>query len=303
MNWKYYIPERFEKAIVLHALRNYNANIQHAPLMLAIDGPAGEGKTYQCELVLRKMGIEVFSLSSGQFESKDAGEPAKLIRDTYDRCIKYVKSSSNNYAAIIIDDADVAFGNWGNQVQYTVNTQNVIGELMNIANIPIVNSAEKSPRVPIYLTGNNLKRIYAPLRRSGRMDFFFWQPTISEKAHMIFYLFDCLKLEECYKLILYTEAICKKKNLDIMPMSFYSSVLSHMWDFDLWNAYTINKNTCFHNNYLPNVINLSEYTNISLDILKKQVDQILFQLQKSQINHIETSERWKHGINTHKYKH
>ena len=63
MNHSYYIPERFEKEIVLHALRVYTKNIEHSPIMLAIDGPTGEGKTYQCRLVLEKIGCKVFSLS------------------------------------------------------------------------------------------------------------------------------------------------------------------------------------------------------------------------------------------------
>ena len=40
--WKDIIPERFEKEIVLHAMRIICANIQDAPLILGIDGPPGE---------------------------------------------------------------------------------------------------------------------------------------------------------------------------------------------------------------------------------------------------------------------
>ena len=151
--WKNIVPERFEKEIVLHAMRIISANIQDAPLILGIDGPPGEGKTYQCKLVLKRLGIKVFSLSAGQFESKEAGEPAELIRDTYLKACEYVKSLEGNMAAIVIDDADVAFGNWGKMYQYTVNTQTVIGELMGLADRHIEGENREFISLPMFMRG------------------------------------------------------------------------------------------------------------------------------------------------------
>lgn len=217
MNSDYYIPERFEKEVVLHALRVLSPNISNVPIIFSIDGPTGEGKTYQCKTVLERAGCKIFSLSASQFESKNAGEPAQLIRGTYNSAVEYIRKSSENVAAVLIDDADVAFGNWGELVQYTVNTQCVIGELMSIADM---SSNKNEIRVPIYLTGNDLKKIYAPLRRSGRMEFFYWEPNQGEKTIMLYYLFKNLTHKECSELILYVDNLCKKKNLN--QLQFHS---------------------------------------------------------------------------------
>lgn len=274
MNHKYYIPERFEKEIVLHALRVFNPNLKHSPIMLAIDGPTGEGKTYQCSLTLERIGCKVFPLSAGQFESKDAGEPALLVRNTYNSAVEYMQVSPKNRAAILIDDADVAFGNWGNLVQYTVNTQGVIGELMNIANLP-VNKDEI--RVPIYLTGNDLKKIYAPLRRIGRMEFFFWKPTIAEKATMIFHLIDNLSFEECKELVSYVESKCKENNIPSASISFYSTIVSHMYDNELWEKYLGLKQDIFETRPLCKTLNIST-SSISIEKLESIADKAIEQI-------------------------
>ena len=281
MDYKYYIPERFEKEIVLHAIRILRTNIKQAPIMLAIDGPTGEGKTYQCKAVLKKIGCEVFSLSASQFESKNAGEPAERIRETYNSAIEYMQKSHGNFAALLIDDADVAFGNWGDLVQYTVNTQGVIGELMNIANMPLQKDIS---RVPIYLTGNDLKKIYSPLRRTGRMDFFNWQPNLKEKVTMIYYLFDFLAIEECEELVSYVNTLCQNKNLAPASVSFYSTMASHIYDNELWLQYLQRKRNEFNGNLLSSIeYNDSFVTNI--EELKKIADIMIEQIVLSQYDY------------------
>ena len=44
-------------------------------------------------------------------------------------------------------------------------------------------------RVPIILTGNDLSTLYAPLLRDGRMDKFFWRPSLAEVADMVHAMF------------------------------------------------------------------------------------------------------------------
>lgn len=285
MDWKCYIPERFEKEIVLHALRVGKADIKQSPIMLAIDGPAGEGKTYQCEMILNKIGLKVFSLSAGQFENVYAGEPAKLIRETYDNAINYVERSGK-YAAILIDDADVAFGNWGEMVNYTVNTQGVLGELMNIANMSI-SDKEGNRRIPIYLTGNDLQRIYSPLRRSGRMEFFYWEPNTEEKADMIYHMFDFLTRNDILELIKYVNELCEENDLKKEPIAFYSTLLSHMWDDKLWDLYINYRNTCFNKRvfYALKFKKVNEEKGI--EFLKQQAKKQVEQKLKARISYLQ----------------
>lgn len=291
-----YIPERFEREIVLHAIKIVKLNNRHAPIMLAIDGPTGEGKTYQCKEVLERLGFRIFSLSASQFESKEAGEPAQRIRRVYDSAVNYVKESQSHMAALLIDDADVAFGNWGDLVQYTVNTQGVIGELMDLANIP---QEEDTIRIPIYLTGNDLKKIYAPLRRAGRMDFFFWRPNFREKVLMIYYLYDFLDYNECEELVLYVEKLCQQKNMAPAPISFYSAISSHMYDNELWGKYLQNKQSILVGNLLSN-IDPTTITQISIERIMELVSTMLNQIALSR--HDYTSKERLKNINSTKKK-
>lgn len=53
------------------------------PLILGIWGGKGQGKTFQCSLAYKKLGIGPVVMSAGELESGNAGEPAKLIRQRY----------------------------------------------------------------------------------------------------------------------------------------------------------------------------------------------------------------------------
>ena len=53
------------------------------PLILGIWGGKGQGKTFQCTLAYKKLGINPIVMSAGELESGNAGEPAKLIRQRY----------------------------------------------------------------------------------------------------------------------------------------------------------------------------------------------------------------------------
>ena len=51
--------------------------------MAGIWGGKGQGKTFQCALAYKKLGIAPIVMSAGELESGNAGEPAKLIRQRY----------------------------------------------------------------------------------------------------------------------------------------------------------------------------------------------------------------------------
>lgn len=46
-------------------------------------GGKGQGKTFQCNLAFKKLGIDPIVMSAGELESGNAGEPAKLVRQRY----------------------------------------------------------------------------------------------------------------------------------------------------------------------------------------------------------------------------
>lgn len=281
---RYYIPERFEREIVLHAARILKVPHNDAPVILAISGPPGNGKTYQCSTILKRLGFRIFSLTSSDFESKDAGVPAQKLKETYEKALDYVTESPDHLAAMLIDDADVAFGNWGPLVQYTVNTQGVIGELMRIANKP---TDSHTLRVPIYLTGNDLTKFYGPLRREGRMNFFFWEPELSEKEKMVFYLFDSLSQSDCAKLVSHVDSELEKRNLPSSSVAFYSSLTAHLYDELIWNAYLNNRNHRIFANPLDNIDIVKDQI-IVLDTLINMADHVINELEKSWQDHTNT---------------
>ena len=61
-----------------------------------------------------------------------------------------------------------------------MNHQQVIAELMHIADRPVDPQRGFARAVPIFVTGNNLGKLYAPLRRPRRMHTFEWTPTPHE---------------------------------------------------------------------------------------------------------------------------
>ncbi|TKW02765.1 hypothetical protein SEVIR_8G261466v4 [Setaria viridis] len=182
----YYIAPAFMDKLVVHIAKNFMSlpNIK-VPLILGIWGGKGQGKSFQCELVFAKMGINPVMMSAGELESGNAGEPAKLIRQRYREAADII--SKGRMCVLFINDLDAGAGRMGGTTQYTVNNQMVNATLMNIADnptnvqLPGMYNKEENPRVPIVVTGNDFSTLYAPLIRDGRMDKFYWAPTREDR--------------------------------------------------------------------------------------------------------------------------
>lgn len=187
----YYISPRFLDKLAVHITKNYLelAGVR-VPLILGVHGRKGEGKTFHCELVYDRMGIEVVSISGGELESPDAGDPARLIRLRYREAAELVRVRGV-MAVLMINDLDAGAGRFDALTQYTVNTQLVNNTLMNIAdnptNVQLPGSYDDQPiqRVPIIVTGNDFSTLYEPLVRDGRMEKFYWQPDRSDRIGIV----------------------------------------------------------------------------------------------------------------------
>ena len=187
----YYIAQRFLDKLAVHITKNFlNIPGIRVPLILGIHGRKGEGKSFQCELVFEKMGIEVTLISGGELESPDAGDPARLIRLRYRETAELIKVRGR-MCVLMINDLDAGAGRFDEGTQYTVNTQLVNATLMNIADNPtdvqLPGSYDSNPlcRVPIIVTGNDFTTLYAPLIRDGRMDKFYWEPDRDDKVGIV----------------------------------------------------------------------------------------------------------------------
>jgi ribulose bisphosphate carboxylase small subunit len=192
----FYIAPRFLEKLSVHITKNYLTlpNVK-VPLILGIHGRKGEGKSFQCDLVFQRMGINVVYMSAGELESPDAGDPARLIRLRYREAAELVKVRGK-MAVLMINDIDAGAGRVDQFTQYTVNTQLVHGTLMNIAdnptNVQLPGSYDSEPtkRIPIIVTGNDFATLYAPLTRDGRMDKFYWEPDRSDRIGIVSGIFE-----------------------------------------------------------------------------------------------------------------
>lgn len=67
------------------------AQCARAAVCAGIWGGKGQGKTFQCNLAFKKLGIGPIVMSAGELESGNAGEPAKLIRQRYREASDVIK--------------------------------------------------------------------------------------------------------------------------------------------------------------------------------------------------------------------
>jgi ribulose bisphosphate carboxylase small subunit len=192
----YYVSPRFLDKLAIHITKNFmDLPGVRVPLILGIHGRKGEGKSFQCELVFKHMGIEPVRMSAGELESPDAGDPVRLIRMRYREAAELIKVRGK-MCVLLINDLDAGAGRVDKTTQYTVNTQLVNGTLMNIADNPndvqLPGSYETQPihRVPIIVTGNDFSTLYAPLVRDGRMEKFYWEPSHDDRIGVVTGIFE-----------------------------------------------------------------------------------------------------------------
>lgn len=225
----YYISPRFSDKLAVHITKNYlDLPGVKVPLILGIHGRKGEGKTFQCELVFERMGVEAIHISGGELESPDAGDPARLIRLRYREAAELIKVRGK-MCVLMINDLDAGAGRFDRETQYTVNTQLVSATLMNIADNPtdvqLPGSYDSTPlhRVPIIATGNDFSTLYAPLIRDGRMEKFYWEPDRDDKVGIVGGIFeqDSLSRNQIEKLV---------DAFGDQAVDFFSALRSRLYD-------------------------------------------------------------------------
>ena len=242
-----FVPERFTKEVMVHVFKNlWSSQVPSAPLILGIHGPSGWGKTFQCEYVLSSIGAKVFLISGGQLESKDAGEPARLIRQTYKAAGaallpklagdgRTMLPPETKLSVLLINDVDTGLGNWGDNVQKTINTQTVFGELMHLTDYPTMVDNKETPRIPIILTGNDFTKLYAPLIRAGRMVSFEWSPNVDEQIAIVGKIFSELSSKECEILVTTLQEHARNNgHSNLLNIAFFSHLRSALYDDLTW---------------------------------------------------------------------
>ena len=233
-----FISKRFQQIVSLHVLKNLLKRVEaQVPLLLGIHGPSGEGKTFQCENILKSMGVKRFLISGGQLDNPVPGQPSSFIRTSYIRASESIKSGEASLAVVLVNDVDTGLGTWGKSEKHTINQINVFGELMHLVDYPSLVDGKETTRVPIIVTGNDFTKLYNPLVRAGRMSAFEWIPTNEEKAEIISSIFPELTDHECYKLIVeLNEKLIGElpDQIKFLPVAFFSHLRANLLDEDLW---------------------------------------------------------------------
>jgi ATPase family associated with various cellular activities (AAA) len=173
--------DRFFDQIHLHLVSCYG-DVARWPVILGIFGRAGDGKSIQLSAALERCGVEILRLNAADLESGLAGEPGKHIARTYATASLAVAKGIPS--ALVVDDVDTTVGEWEMNTG-TVNHQQVLAELMHLADQPVDRARNFPRRVPVFVTGNNLARLYPPLRRHGRMNTFAWRPERQEVRSVV----------------------------------------------------------------------------------------------------------------------
>jgi SpoVK/Ycf46/Vps4 family AAA+-type ATPase len=209
-----HIPARFENEMDRHLVLNF-AGVPAWPLVLGIFGRPGDGKSYQARAHLAHLGVLCVSINAADLESDRAGQPGKLVLAKYEDAGH--RTSEGSPAALLVDDFDTTVGEW-EKTTTTVNHQQVLAQLMHLADTPSEAAGKKLRRIPVFVTGNDLSKVYPPLRRPGRMRAFHWLPSEAERMDIVAaILADVLTPPET------TELLAK---LPDAPIAFFSDLLA-----------------------------------------------------------------------------
>ncbi|MBN2590810.1 MAG: AAA family ATPase [Sedimentisphaerales bacterium] len=175
-----YISRSFARRVLLHLSKNYHIDFSSAAeLILAITGPFGVGKSVMVMETCRRLGIKVHRVSVTELSSEWEGQPAKAVAQKYYQASK-TQIEEKIPCCLVIDDVDLAIGNFSEFSSGTKNTQHLINVIMEIADNPTLVCGHKTARVPIIMTANDLSKVYGAITRPRRMRAWTYQPSSKE---------------------------------------------------------------------------------------------------------------------------
>lgn len=218
-----FVDPGFRKTILLHIAKNHIPDLKTA-LILAIQGKAGEGKSFQVREACSQAGVNLVPLAGASLSGSYEGEAVSVLADAY--CFaSALRETTDTMTVLVVDDFDLSVAATIDDRRYTVNTQLLTGFLMNLADDPRRCGDRATSRVPIVVTGNNFRALHGPLIRHGRMNFFEWSPSFDQKVEIVKYIFSgVLPRDDAAKI----SKLVQK--FDNQPISFFSALKDDLID-------------------------------------------------------------------------
>lgn len=219
---RYFVPPVFRNQIKLHFVKSTMPDLL-SPLILAVQGATGQGKTFQSLEVFSQIGVYVLLVFGFELSGKYEGGPVRKMQKLYGLALEN-QNKLGRPTAVVIDDFDnsVASVRTDDHSGYTVNTQLLTDYFMNLP--------RKIPRgytpVPLILTGNNFLDMYGPLLRYGRMSFFDWNgPTDRDKIEILRKIFaNTMEISDLSRINLLIEEFPEQ------PLAFFTDLRNAAYD-------------------------------------------------------------------------
>jgi len=191
-----FVPPRFSEQLVLHFVKNMLAPTIEPPLLLLIQGPAGEGKTMQTLVTCGRLGVDLVVLPGYALSGEQEREPVDVLRRAYLEG-SAIRQVAKRPVMLLIEDLDTSIAAMLPDRRYSVNSQLLNGALMSLTQDPYHLGEIVTERVPMLATGNDLTSLYGPLMRHGRATIIDWVPTREDKVEVVRNLLrGCLADEE-----------------------------------------------------------------------------------------------------------
>lgn len=182
-----FVPPRFREQLLLHFVKNMMAPTIEAPLLLLIQGPAGEGKTMQTMVTCARHGIDLIVLPGFALSGEQEREPVDVLRRAYLEASS-MRQVAKRAVMLMIEDLDTSIAAMLPDRRYSVNSQLLNGALMSLTQDPYHLGEVTTERVPMLATGNDLTSLYGPLMRHGRATIIDWVPTREDKIEVVRHL-------------------------------------------------------------------------------------------------------------------
>jgi AAA+ superfamily predicted ATPase len=177
-----FLPDRFIDAVAGHVLHN-DLHPDIAPLMLAVIGPPGTGKSWQVREVARRHAWHVEELHASSLAGAQEGVVVRRLHDAYGRAADRLTDFAQSF--VLLDDFDQCLVSIRSNVETSQHTQLLTSAFMELCDRPAGIRTIHPERIPLIVTTNTLDAVHAPLIRYGRMHVFHWAPTATELAAIL----------------------------------------------------------------------------------------------------------------------